>query len=262
MIQAQSGGSGGGGRGERIPPPDQWAVPIWNILPAASNPPQPRSFSFICCCASLAEPEVNLLSLKGDLPSWSPARSRCRCAIITAVWQWRALNPVCFPCLTSAFVFRNLVAFHGLQLKIKRELHSPCSELSSNCFQEQQFKLQYGGKCPYSFRWAPGRTQTSSPGLCVKRKRSPTRLHTDFLFTAVCTSRSRPQWWRSPAQWRPPAAPPCRPSTILRPQPPRRPNQTGRTLRSRPRFRFPTMLMTWITGSAAVWLQSEPVSSS
>ncbi|CAG02747.1 unnamed protein product [Tetraodon nigroviridis] len=43
------------------------------------------------------------------------------------------------------------MAFHGLQLKIKRELHSPCSELSSNCFQEQQFKLQYGGKCPYSF---------------------------------------------------------------------------------------------------------------
>ncbi|TWW79990.1 ETS translocation variant 1 [Takifugu flavidus] len=43
------------------------------------------------------------------------------------------------------------LAFHGLQLKIKRELHSPCSELSSNCFQEQQFKLQYGGKCPYSF---------------------------------------------------------------------------------------------------------------
>ncbi|KAL3980248.1 ETS translocation variant 1 isoform X1 [Oreochromis niloticus] len=42
------------------------------------------------------------------------------------------------------------LAFHGLQLKIKRELHSPCSELSSNCSQERPFKLQYGEKCPYS----------------------------------------------------------------------------------------------------------------
>ncbi|XP_036929127.1 ETS translocation variant 1 isoform X4 [Acanthopagrus latus] len=42
------------------------------------------------------------------------------------------------------------VAFHGLQLKIKRELHSPCSELSSNCSQERPFKLQYGEKCPYN----------------------------------------------------------------------------------------------------------------
>ncbi|KAM9851449.1 ETS translocation variant 1 isoform 3-T3 [Aulostomus maculatus] len=41
------------------------------------------------------------------------------------------------------------LAFHGLQLKIKRELHSPCSELSSNCSQERPFKLQYGEKCPY-----------------------------------------------------------------------------------------------------------------
>lgn len=62
-------------------------------------------------------------------------------------------------CLNSAFVSWNLVAFHGLQLKIKRELHSPCSELSSNCFQEHQFKLQYGGKCPYGFRWAQGKTE-------------------------------------------------------------------------------------------------------
>lgn len=42
-----------------------------------------------------------------------------------------------------------VVAFHGLQLKIKRELHSPCSELSSTCSQERPFKLQYGEKCPY-----------------------------------------------------------------------------------------------------------------
>ncbi|KAM8869153.1 ETS translocation variant 1 isoform 1-T4 [Spinachia spinachia] len=42
------------------------------------------------------------------------------------------------------------LAFHGLQLKIKRELHSPCSEPSSNCSQERPFKLQYGEKCPYN----------------------------------------------------------------------------------------------------------------
>ncbi|XP_061918691.1 ETS translocation variant 1 isoform X2 [Entelurus aequoreus] len=41
------------------------------------------------------------------------------------------------------------LAFHGLQLKIKRELHSPCSELSSTCSQERPFKLQYGEKCLY-----------------------------------------------------------------------------------------------------------------
>lgn len=45
-----------------------------------------------------------------------------------------------------------LVALHGLQLKIKRELHSPCLELSSNCSQERPFKLQYGDKCPYNVR--------------------------------------------------------------------------------------------------------------
>ncbi|CAI5661873.1 unnamed protein product [Oreochromis niloticus] len=52
------------------------------------------------------------------------------------------------------------LAFHGLQLKIKRELHSPCSELSSNCSQERPFKLQYGEKCPYSIRF---RRQLSEP---------------------------------------------------------------------------------------------------
>ncbi|KAM9353302.1 ETS translocation variant 1 isoform 4-T4 [Symphorus nematophorus] len=52
------------------------------------------------------------------------------------------------------------LAFHGLQLKIKRELHSPCSELSSNCSQERPFKLQYGEKCPYNIRF---RRQLSEP---------------------------------------------------------------------------------------------------
>uniref|UniRef100_H2MPY6 ETS variant transcription factor 1 n=1 Tax=Oryzias latipes TaxID=8090 RepID=H2MPY6_ORYLA len=52
------------------------------------------------------------------------------------------------------------LAFHGLQLKIKRELHSPCSELSSACSQERPFKLQYGEKGPYSIRF---RRQLSEP---------------------------------------------------------------------------------------------------
>ncbi|KAJ8415957.1 hypothetical protein AAFF_G00405140 [Aldrovandia affinis] len=42
------------------------------------------------------------------------------------------------------------LAFHGLQLKIKKELHSPCSELSSACSQGQPFKLSYGEKCLYN----------------------------------------------------------------------------------------------------------------
>ncbi|KAG7469637.1 hypothetical protein MATL_G00131000 [Megalops atlanticus] len=42
------------------------------------------------------------------------------------------------------------LAFHGLQLKIKKEPHSPCSELSSACSQEQPFKLSYGEKCLYN----------------------------------------------------------------------------------------------------------------
>ncbi|XP_055083560.1 ETS translocation variant 1 isoform X2 [Periophthalmus magnuspinnatus] len=42
------------------------------------------------------------------------------------------------------------LALHGLQLKIKRELHSPCLELSSACSQERPLRLQYGDKCPYS----------------------------------------------------------------------------------------------------------------
>ncbi|XP_071402637.1 ETS translocation variant 1 isoform X3 [Centroberyx affinis] len=52
------------------------------------------------------------------------------------------------------------LAFHGLQLKIKREPHSPCSELSSNCSQERPFKLQYGEKCLYNVRF---RRQLSEP---------------------------------------------------------------------------------------------------
>uniref|UniRef100_A0A8C6LU58 ETS variant transcription factor 1 n=1 Tax=Nothobranchius furzeri TaxID=105023 RepID=A0A8C6LU58_NOTFU len=59
----------------------------------------------------------------------------------------RPHNTICV-CVFSSF--SSVVAFHGLQLKIKRELHSPCSELSSNCSQERPFKLQYGEKYPYS----------------------------------------------------------------------------------------------------------------
>ncbi|XP_031642559.1 ETS translocation variant 1 isoform X1 [Oncorhynchus kisutch] len=42
------------------------------------------------------------------------------------------------------------LAFHGLQLKIKKEPHSPCSELGSTCGQERPFKLHYGEKCLYN----------------------------------------------------------------------------------------------------------------
>nr|XP_046171043.1 LOW QUALITY PROTEIN: ETS translocation variant 1-like [Oncorhynchus gorbuscha] len=42
------------------------------------------------------------------------------------------------------------LAFHGLQLKIKKEPHSPCSELGSACSQERPFKLHYGEKCLYN----------------------------------------------------------------------------------------------------------------
>uniref|UniRef100_A0A8D3E8D0 ETS variant transcription factor 1 n=1 Tax=Scophthalmus maximus TaxID=52904 RepID=A0A8D3E8D0_SCOMX len=52
--------------------------------------------------------------------------------------------------LQETWLAEGELAFHGLQLKIKRELHSPCSELSSNCSQERPFKLQYGEKCPYN----------------------------------------------------------------------------------------------------------------
>uniref|UniRef100_A0A7N4PG38 ETS variant transcription factor 1 n=1 Tax=Sarcophilus harrisii TaxID=9305 RepID=A0A7N4PG38_SARHA len=42
------------------------------------------------------------------------------------------------------------LAFHGLPLKIKKEPHSPCSELGSACSQEQPFKFSYGEKCLYN----------------------------------------------------------------------------------------------------------------
>ncbi|XP_072317273.1 ETS translocation variant 1 isoform X2 [Eucyclogobius newberryi] len=42
------------------------------------------------------------------------------------------------------------LALHGLQLKIKRELHSPCLELNSACSQERPLRFQYGDKCPYN----------------------------------------------------------------------------------------------------------------
>uniref|UniRef100_A0AAZ3PWE6 ETS domain-containing protein n=1 Tax=Oncorhynchus tshawytscha TaxID=74940 RepID=A0AAZ3PWE6_ONCTS len=52
------------------------------------------------------------------------------------------------------------LAFHGLQLKIKKEPHSPCSELGSTCGQERPFKLHYGEKCLYNIRF---RRQLSEP---------------------------------------------------------------------------------------------------
>uniref|UniRef100_A0A9J8D361 ETS variant transcription factor 1 n=1 Tax=Cyprinus carpio carpio TaxID=630221 RepID=A0A9J8D361_CYPCA len=42
------------------------------------------------------------------------------------------------------------VAFHGLQLRIKREPHSPCTDLGSACSQERPFRLHYGEKCLYN----------------------------------------------------------------------------------------------------------------
>eukprot|EP00069_Balaena_mysticetus_P007642 bmy_05581T0 len=52
------------------------------------------------------------------------------------------------------------MAFHGLPLKIKKEPHSPCSELGSACSQEQPFKFSYGEKCLYNVRF---RRQLSEP---------------------------------------------------------------------------------------------------
>ncbi|XP_023388656.1 ETS translocation variant 1 isoform X3 [Pteropus alecto] len=52
------------------------------------------------------------------------------------------------------------LAFHGLPLKIKKEPHSPCSELGSACSQEQPFKFSYGEKCLYNVRF---RRQLSEP---------------------------------------------------------------------------------------------------
>ncbi|CAJ0954097.1 unnamed protein product, partial [Ranitomeya imitator] len=41
-------------------------------------------------------------------------------------------------------------AFHGVPLKIKKEPHSPCSDLNTACGQEQPFKFSYGEKCLYN----------------------------------------------------------------------------------------------------------------
>ncbi|KAF2983298.1 hypothetical protein EK904_000812 [Melospiza melodia maxima] len=58
---------------------------------------------------------------------------------------------------TAGQVLKNLkcntceyMAFHGLPVKIKKEPHSPCSELGSACSQEQPFKFSYGEKCLYN----------------------------------------------------------------------------------------------------------------
>ncbi|XP_016363259.1 ETS translocation variant 1 isoform X1 [Sinocyclocheilus anshuiensis] len=42
------------------------------------------------------------------------------------------------------------LAFHGLQLRIKREPHSPCTDLGSACSQERPFRIHYGEKCLYN----------------------------------------------------------------------------------------------------------------
>ncbi|XP_063780495.1 ETS translocation variant 1 isoform X3 [Pseudophryne corroboree] len=42
------------------------------------------------------------------------------------------------------------LAFHGVPLKIKKEPHSPCSELNTACSQEHPFKFSYGEKCLYN----------------------------------------------------------------------------------------------------------------
>ncbi|XP_057690261.1 ETS translocation variant 1 isoform X1 [Corythoichthys intestinalis] len=67
-------------------------------------------------------------------------------------WDQRRGSPLSKASSRATFrsYFFCTLAFHGLQLKIKRELHSPCSELSSTCSQERPFKLQYGEKCLYN----------------------------------------------------------------------------------------------------------------
>uniref|UniRef100_A0A4W4DU16 ETS domain-containing protein n=1 Tax=Electrophorus electricus TaxID=8005 RepID=A0A4W4DU16_ELEEL len=69
------------------------------------------------------------------------------------------------------------LAFHGLHLRIKREPHSPCTELGSACSQDRPFKLHYGEKCLYNISAyeqkppqagmkvsSPARTPCSTPG--------------------------------------------------------------------------------------------------
>ncbi|KAJ3598145.1 hypothetical protein NHX12_001659 [Muraenolepis orangiensis] len=58
------------------------------------------------------------------------------------------------------------LAFHALHLKIKREPHSPCSELGSNCCQDRPFKIHYGDKCLYNisaYEQNPSSMKPSSP---------------------------------------------------------------------------------------------------
>ncbi|XP_056330079.1 ETS translocation variant 1 [Danio aesculapii] len=42
------------------------------------------------------------------------------------------------------------LGLHGLQLRLKREPHSPCADLGSACSQERPFRLHYGEKCLYN----------------------------------------------------------------------------------------------------------------
>ncbi|TRY85685.1 hypothetical protein DNTS_013269 [Danionella cerebrum] len=42
------------------------------------------------------------------------------------------------------------LGFHGLQLRLKREPHSPCADLGSACNHERPFRLHYGEKCLFN----------------------------------------------------------------------------------------------------------------
>uniref|UniRef100_A0A8C5DHX2 ETS variant transcription factor 1 n=1 Tax=Gouania willdenowi TaxID=441366 RepID=A0A8C5DHX2_GOUWI len=77
-----------------------------------------------------------------------------------------------------------LLVFHGFHLKIKRELSSPCSELTSTCIHERQFKLQHGEKCVYS--------------LSAYEQKQPTGMKPSSPVTPPCSTPVSPLHHGSP----------------------------------------------------------------
>uniref|UniRef100_A0A8C2HQA2 ETS variant transcription factor 1 n=1 Tax=Cyprinus carpio TaxID=7962 RepID=A0A8C2HQA2_CYPCA len=87
---------------------------------------------------------------------------------------WLAEVRILVFCLNICTFVSFSVAFHGLQLRIKREPHSPCTDLGSACSQERPFRIHYGEKCLYNIRCFISLEEPTCPRIADGTQAEPT----------------------------------------------------------------------------------------
>lgn len=131
-------------------PFERGAVPLCGRYPGV---PIVLAVGFLCCCVSLALPwRGSAAGFQKGAPTRLLPRAVCACGLLPRSSESRLA-------VSGAHVFLPLllvaVVLHAPPpAKIKRELHSPSSELSA-CSHEQALCASYGDKCLYNCWYVP-----------------------------------------------------------------------------------------------------------